>query len=778
MLTFAHRSKISPFAALSFDIFVGAEANFGIDPVTVDIFGVYKATLYGGTTFPPFTVIPKFPLAPATCIEQSLRRRDVRRSSSESTESSPSRGRYGCGQCPAHATCVGISVGRFECVCDLGFTVVQSGWDTDYCAPTVIVGDESCTTMCENGMVCKNAVCVCPPHFRWNSTVGLCQEALDSPTESPCPPLSLSINGSCYCYPDTELAIVTADETLSCRLRDVCSTIVCGGNSSCVDDGCRCNPGFLFGPNGHDCYAATLTSPPANFGNMSWIGVHSNACLIGGGGCHPENAHCVYANNRSHCVCDAGYVGDGVRSCIRLMQCSAEDNGGCSVHATCSPSSTGPVCTCRPGYTGDGLQCQDTSCQVDNGGCPSNAVCRPSTVPGQPRCECASGYKGNGTSCFVSNGCMGDSDACDSTVQRCVPADNRGGTTCLCKPGFYQIEGSACSYIDHNCSSADAINNCPPHSICNTNGQGSGRCACTDGFTATALTTANEIRWAWMPGQECAPTDPCASNPCHGKNEMCQAVSSTTPTAGINYAETPLYRCACAAGYVRPMAGSDECVQVSPCSHQTRPGCSAVATCSVSAANVATCTCGAGYTGDGRTCTPINVCAGNAPVLNCGSNTHCVPLAPGSGKCVCNDGYRNVSLGCERIPQCTTMNGGCPAFSTCNEVENGSVTCSCVAGFVSEYDVSGLAFCLHQATTGLAAAAAPAAHASFQATESYTWVVAVVCAVALAPLTIIAAYDLYHRRHMIGTPYRALGNVESDGLHTQLLDTCTEIESS
>jgi len=45
-----------------------------------------------------------------------------------------------------------------------------------------------------------------------------------------------------------------------------------------------------------------------------------------------------------------------------LTMCAVEgmctsNNGGCSVHATCSIASQGVRCTCKPGYTGNGYTC-------------------------------------------------------------------------------------------------------------------------------------------------------------------------------------------------------------------------------------------------------------------------------------------------------------------------------------------------------------------------------------------------------------------------------------
>jgi len=41
---------------------------------------------------------------------------------------------------------------------------------------------------------------------------------------------------------------------------------------------------------------------------------------------------------------------------IDVDEC-AENNGGCSEHATCTNIPDSFYCTCKPGYTGDGFTC-------------------------------------------------------------------------------------------------------------------------------------------------------------------------------------------------------------------------------------------------------------------------------------------------------------------------------------------------------------------------------------------------------------------------------------
>ena len=72
--------------------------------------------------------------------------------------------------------------------------------------------------------------------------------------------------------------------------------------------------------------------------------------------CH-ENAECEYdaEEARYRCVCNDGYSGDGLNSCV------AETDGPCNCHrnATClfDVNQFGYVCMCNQGFTGDGKVC-------------------------------------------------------------------------------------------------------------------------------------------------------------------------------------------------------------------------------------------------------------------------------------------------------------------------------------------------------------------------------------------------------------------------------------
>jgi hypothetical protein len=63
---------------------------------------------------------------------------------------------------------------------------------------------------------------------------------------------------------------------------------------------------------------------------------------------------------------------------------------------------------------------------------------------------------------------------------------------------------------------------------------------------------------------------------------------------------------------------------------------------------VATCTCQAGFEGDGRTCSDVNECATNNG--GCNTNATCVNT-PGGARCVCNTGYSGDGYMCTQIWQ-------------------------------------------------------------------------------------------------------------------------------
>ncbi|XP_042885175.1 cartilage oligomeric matrix protein-like [Penaeus japonicus] len=118
--------------------------------------------------------------------------------------------------------------------------------------------------------------------------------------------------------------------------------------------------------------------------------------------------------------------------------------------------------------------------------------------------------------------------------------------------------------------------------------------------------------------------------------------------------------------------GTDLCVT-------NNGGCNANADCTTSG-TVVTCTCKAGYTGDGMTCTDIDECLVNNG--GCDGNANCQNV-PGGRVCKCRAGFTGDGLACSDVDECLVSNGGCDTNAQCSNTV-GSRDCKCLAGFTGD----------------------------------------------------------------------------------------------
>jgi len=158
----------------------------------------------------------------------------------------------------------------------------------------------------------------------------------------------------------------------------------------------------------------------------------------------------------------------------------------------------------------------------------------------------------------------------------------------------------------------------------------------------------------------CLPADPCAT-----ANGGCAENATCTATGEVA-------SCSCKAGF---SGDGKTCADVDECA-TANGGCAADATCTNTVGG-RTCTCKVGYAGDGVTCADVDECAtangGCAPDATC-TNT------VGGRTCACKAGYAGDGGTCGDVDECATANGGCPANATCTNTP-GSRTCTCKAGF-------------------------------------------------------------------------------------------------
>jgi cysteine-rich repeat protein len=154
--------------------------------------------------------------------------------------------------------------------------------------------------------------------------------------------------------------------------------------------------------------------------------------------------------------------------------------------------------------------------------------------------------------------------------------------------------------------------------------------------------------------------DECAAN-----TDNCDVNAACTDTAGS-------FTCSCNAGY----AGDGvTCANVDECAANT-DNCDTNAACADVPGSF-TCTCNAGYAGDGVTCANVDECAANTD--NCDTNAACTDTA-GSFICACNTGYSGDGVTCANVDECAANTDNCDTNATCADTA-GSFTCTCNAGY-------------------------------------------------------------------------------------------------
>ncbi|XP_070574742.1 uncharacterized protein [Ptychodera flava] len=139
------------------------------------------------------------------------------------------------------------------------------------------------------------------------------------------------------------------------------------------------------------------------------------------------------------------------------------------------------------------------------------------------------------------------------------------------------------------------------------------------------------------------------------------------------------FNCSCIAGYT---GNGVTCSDVDECSNGDED-CVGLSTC-VNTVGSFTCSCNSGYTGDGRTsgtgCSDIDECSLGTD--DCDAVKSTCNNTVGAFVCNCKDGYQDDDNdnACEDFDECTAGVDDCEALATCTNTE-GSYTCPCNAGY-------------------------------------------------------------------------------------------------
>jgi len=174
-----------------------------------------------------------------------------------------------------------------------------------------------------------------------------------------------------------------------------CHRITCSGNGVCVETdagpACVCDEGFV-----HD-------------------GLH---CLdpCEGVTCS-DVGRCVRAKGEALCECDPGFLADEARC---LDPC---EGVSCSGAGFCVRGDGKASCDCLPGFVAEGLTCRNPCTGV---ACSGHGTCE--VVDGEPSCSCFPEFVADGLACV---GC--DDEACSGHGECALTPE---GALCTCDPGW------------------------------------------------------------------------------------------------------------------------------------------------------------------------------------------------------------------------------------------------------------------------------------------------------------------------------------------------------
>ncbi|GJP30540.1 hypothetical protein CLOM_g3794 [Closterium sp. NIES-68] len=429
---------------------------------------------------------------------------------------------------------------------------------------------------------------------------------------------------------------------------DTCALRNCGANSRCLKDeagwaNCVCLRGFQLLPNA-SC-------------------AHSCAILV----CD-VHATCVKEEDSlATCVCNWGYAMTPDNGCVDTCVLKS-----CVGNGTCQKDVNGTAsCVCGWGSTLqlDKRTCAD-NCEIQS--CGANGQCQKDAA-GAASCVCDTGYtlQSDGRTC--KDNCEIQSCGANGQCQK----DAAGAASCVCDTGYtLQSDGRTCK---DNCE----IQSCGANGQCQKDAAGAASCACDTGYTLQS------------DGRTCK--DNCEIQSC-GANGQCYK----NETTGEAF-------CVCDDYYVLQGDGrtcTDICI---------------VKDCAVSLPNshcvkanlTATCECNKKFALSEGTC--HDTCELKA----CVNGTCSQDEETGEASCACYPDFELQSDNRTCIDICVLAN--CTANSYCVK-EAGKPTCPCLKGFDKsgdlcvdtcelkgcvdgecfKYEETGAAYCVCNATAGLA----------------------------------------------------------------------------
>ncbi|XP_069062191.1 stabilin-1 isoform X1 [Pleurodeles waltl] len=261
------------------------------------------------------------------------------------------------------------------------------------------------------------------------------------------------------------------------------------------------------------------------------------------------------------------------------------------------------------------------------------------------------------------------------------------------------IPGCCEGYFGHQCLMCPGKpgNWCSGNGICQDGINGTGECICHEGFHGTACETCEPGRY----GKDCKSECPCVHGRCRDgvdgdgscdcykgwrgftcamdiDSDLCNGTCSHYANCFPGPADSEP-TCSCSAGYI---GNGTHCTEFDPCS-PLNSGCSANANCTRVAVGERICTCREGYTGDGILCLEIDGCQESNG--GCHVNAECTKTGPNLVACNCLPGYGGDGRqSCKPIDLCKEDKGGCSQFANCEFTGPATRNCSCKKDYVGD----------------------------------------------------------------------------------------------